>query len=357
MKMDGMMDDAHCWAAVQRRDASYAGAFVYAVQTTGVYCRPGCASRTPRRANVVFFATPAAAAAAGYRPCKRCAPASTPPAAVQQQLVAQACATLAAAEVPPTLDELAAAAGLSPYHFHRLFKRLVGVTPHQYAQAHRRQRLHAALPHAASVTDAVYDAGYPSLGAYYHADTPGMAAQSYRNGGADVAIQYAVVACSLGYVLVAATERGLCRVALGDDAATLADELHALFPRAQQLAPAVAFGVLVAQVVAALDGTRADAPALPLDIQGTAFQQRVWAALQRIPAGSTATYSDIAAAIGQPQAVRAVAQACAANPLAVVIPCHRVLRRDGGLGGYRWGVSRKHALLHREGALPAPPDA
>jgi len=353
--------DALRWAAVRGRDRRAAGAFLYAVRTTGIYCRPGCASRLPRREHVVFFPDRRSAERAGFRPCKRCRPdaAAPDPAA---SAVALACRRIAEAERPPSLAELAAVAGLSPSHFHRLFTRTVGMTPKRYAAAQRRERLAAGLRSDESVTRAIYDAGYGSASRFYEENgrSPalGMAPAAFRAGARGETIRYAVGPSSLGQVLVAATERGICAVELGDDPVALGASVRRRFPRAA-LREDPAFADTLRRVIALIDAPGPDAGAdlardLPLDIRGTAFQARVWAALRQIPPGRTATYAEVAAGIGQPRAARAVAAACAANPLAVAVPCHRVVRGDGGLGGYRWGETRKRLLLQRESAAGSP---
>jgi AraC family transcriptional regulator of adaptative response/methylated-DNA-[protein]-cysteine methyltransferase len=341
--------DADRWAAVVRRDSRADDAFFYAVRTTGVYCRPSCAARSARRENVSFHPTAAAAEAAGFRPCKRCRPNEASLAARQAAAVARACRLIERAERAPSLDELAGAAGLSRYHFHRVFKAITGLTPKGYADARRRERIRDALPRERSVTDAIYAAGYDSNAPFYRGATEalGMPPRAYRAGGAGTTIRFAVGECSLGSILVAATDRGVCAIALGDDPAALVRDLEARFARATLIGADAEFERWVATVIGFVDAPRR-ALDLPLDVRGTAFQQRVWRALAEIPIGATRSYTDIARRIGEPRAVRAVAQACAANPLAVAIPCHRVLRNDGGLSGYRWGVERKRALLERE---------
>ena len=338
-------------AAIRRRDPAADDAFVYAVRTTGVYCRPSCAARPARRENVSFHASNAAAAAAGFRPCKRCRPDEAARAERSAALIALACRRIEQAETAPTLTALAEEAGLSPFHFHRIFKAVTGVTPKAYAVAHRSKRLTTELHSAATVTEALYAAGFNASSRFY-ATAPGrlgMTPTAYREGGAGAAIRFAVGACSLGAILVAATTKGVCAILLGDDPDLLVRDLQDRFPRAGLVGGDADFEAMVAQAVGLVE-----APAigtdLPLDIGGTAFQQRVWEALRAIPAGTTATYTEVATAIGRPAAVRAVAQACAANPLAVAIPCHRVVRLDGALSGYRWGVERKRTLLAREAA-------
>jgi AraC family transcriptional regulator of adaptative response/methylated-DNA-[protein]-cysteine methyltransferase len=337
------------WAAVVARDSSTNGRFVYSVRTTGVYCRPSCAARTPRPENVAFHATGAQAEAAGFRPCKRCKPDQAPLAVQHAAVVAKLCRAIETAEKTPTLDELAARAGMSRYHLHRVFKAVTGLTPRAYAAAHRAKRVRAELDSAPSVTDAIYGAGYNSSGRFYAESNRmlGMTATRYRAGGTGSDIRFAVGLCSLGSILVAASERGVCAIMLGDDPDALLRELQDRFPQANFVGGNAKFERLVARVVGLVEHPRLGLD-LPLDVRGTAFQQRVWQALRAIPAGETATYTEIAKRIGAPTAVRAVAQACAANALAVAIPCHRVVRSDGSLSGYRWGVERKRALIERE---------
>lgn len=339
------------WARVVARDADADGSFVYSVATTGVFCKPSCASRRARPQNVRFHPDAAAARAAGFRPCKRCRPDGGSLAEEHAVLVAAACRRIERDETPPALDDLAREAGMSPFHFHRVFKRIAGVTPKDYAAAQRARRVREALPAAPSVTEALYDAGYNSNGRFYEESERvlGMTPRHYRAGGARQRIRFAIAQCTLGALLVARSERGVCAIALGDDPDALLRELQDRFPRAELLGTDADFDATVARVVAFVEepGLGLD---LPLDIRGTAFQQRVWKALQQIPAGETASYADIAHRIGAPKSVRAVAQACAANTLAVAVPCHRVVRTDGTLSGYRWGIERKRALLEREGA-------
>jgi AraC family transcriptional regulator of adaptative response/methylated-DNA-[protein]-cysteine methyltransferase len=337
------------WAAVQARDVRADGTFFYSVRTTGVYCRPSCGARPARPENVAFHATAAAAERAGFRPCKRCKPDQLSLAAQHATMVTAACRAIELAETTPTLEQLAKPAGLSPFHFHRVFKAVTGLTPKQYAMAHRSRRVRNELAHGASVTEAIFDAGYNASSRFYETadQVLGMTPSSYRAGGADSEIRFAIGECSLGAILVAQSERGVCAILLGDDPDTLAHDLQDRFPKARLIGGDRDYERLIAQVVGFVE-----APAigldLPLDVRGTAFQQRVWRALREIPAGSTASYSEIARRIGSPRATRAVAQACAGNMLAVAIPCHRVVRNDGALSGYRWGVQRKRALLDRE---------
>lgn len=337
------------WARVVARDPQADGRFCYAVRTTGVYCRPSCGSRTPRPENVRFFASAAAAERAGFRPCKRCRPDQPPLAERQAALVAALCRQIEAADTPPSLAELARGAGMSAFHLHRLFKAVTGVTPRAYAAELRARKVRATLGGGGRITDAIYAAGYNSAGRFYQesAHLLGMPPGSFRDGGNRAVIRFAVGECSLGSILVAASERGVCAILLGDDPDALARDLQDRFPKAELIGADAAFEQLVATVVGFVEmpGRGLD---LPLDVRGTAFQQRVWQALREIPAGTTASYAEIAQRIGAPKAVRAVAGACAANALAVAIPCHRVVRSDGGLSGYRWGVERKRALLERE---------
>lgn len=341
--------DQDRWAAVQRRDAAADGSFVYSVRTTGVYCRPSCAARTPRRENVQFHPTPEAAARAGFRACRRCRPDSVGLAAQRAAAVARACRLIEQAEEMPSLDALAKTAGFSRFHFHRIFKSVTGVTPKAYAAASRNRRVRDELSRARSVTEAIYDAGFNSNGRFYAAssDILGMTPTTFRNGGRGEAMRFAVGACSLGSVLVAATRKGVSAILLGDDPEALMRDLQDRFPHATLVGGDESFERLVSRVVGFIDapGQRFD---LPLDVKGTAFQHRVWQALRRIPAGRTVSYADLAKRIGRPAAVRAVAQACAANTLAIAIPCHRVVRSDGSLSGYQWGVDRKRTLLDRE---------
>jgi AraC family transcriptional regulator of adaptative response/methylated-DNA-[protein]-cysteine methyltransferase len=341
--------DAQRWSAVEHRDARADGAFFYSVRTTGVYCRPSCAARLAHRENVAFHRTCADAERAGFRPCKRCRPNEAPQAQRQAAAVAQACRMIEAADAPPALEDLALAVGMSRYHFHRVFKAGTGVTPKAYADARRADRVRAELPKRATVTDAIYEAGFNSNGRFYaHASkTLGMQPRDYRTGGNGASIRFAVGECSLGSILVAATVRGVCAITLGDDPDELVRDLQDRFPSATLTGADAAFERWVATVVGFVEAPRLGLD-LPLDVRGTAFQQRVWRALCEIPPGSTVSYADIATKVGAPKAVRAVAQACAANSLAVAIPCHRVVRKDGALSGYRWGVERKRELLKRE---------
>jgi AraC family transcriptional regulator of adaptative response/methylated-DNA-[protein]-cysteine methyltransferase len=341
--------DALRWRTVLARDHGADGVFVYSVRTTGVYCRPSCPSRAARRENVDFHETCAAAEGAGFRACARCHPNGASQAERDARLVARACRLIEAAETAPTLDGLARSAGLGASRFHRVFKSVTGVTPRAYASAHRAARAEAGLRAGGTITAAIHDAGFNAASRFYEtADARlGMTPSAFRAGGDGARIMFAIGQCSLGAVLVAATAKGVCAILIGDDPDTLVGDLRDRFSRATIIAGDAAFEATVATVIGFVEAPRAEL-ALPLDIAGTAFQQRVWAALRAIPAGTTVSYTDIARAIGQPSATRAVASACGANSIAVAIPCHRVVRADGGLSGYRWGVARKRALLDRE---------
>jgi AraC family transcriptional regulator of adaptative response/methylated-DNA-[protein]-cysteine methyltransferase len=334
------------WQALTGRDRQADGQFWYSVATTGVYCRPGCGARLPRRENVAFYGSRDAAKQAGYRPCKRCRPDE---ADRQAAVVAEACRTIAEAETPPSLQALADAAGLSTFHFHRVFKAATGVTPKAYADAERARRVRDALDRTGTVTEAIYDAGFNSNGRFYEAAPKrlGMTPTRYRAGGTGETVRFAMGQTSLGAILVAATEKGIVAIQFADDPEVLLKDLQDRFPKARLIGDDPDFGEMVAQVVGRVENPSQGID-LPLDVRGTAFQQRVWQALREIPVGETASYSDIAWRIGAPKSVRAVAGACAANDIAVAIPCHRVVRTDGSLSGYRWGVERKRALLDRE---------
>ncbi len=340
--------DDERWNAVRGRDKAADGSFFYSVRTTGVFCRPSCAARLPRRENVAFHPTVQDARVAGFRPCKRCRPDEAAQSERNAAIVTQACRVIQQSDEPPTLDALARAAGLSRFHFHRIFKAQTGVTPKAYADAHRAERIRGELSDGSSVTASIYAAGFNSSGRFYASSSErlGMTPSQFRDGGGGASVRFAVGECSLGSVLVAASEKGVVAIQFGDDADALVRELQDRFPKAKLVGGDEAFERVVALVVGAVE--RPEDMDLPLDVRGTAFQQRVWQALREIPRGATASYADIAARIGQPKAVRAVARACAANAIAVAIPCHRVVRTDGSLSGYRWGVERKRVLLERE---------
>ncbi len=348
---DAPATDLQRWEALTQRDPQADGSFFYAVKTTGVYCRPSCASRPPNRQNVEFFSRWADAEQAGFRACKRCQPNAASPREQRAEAIIRACQLIEASEEPPALKDLAAAVGLSPFYFHRLFKTLVGVTPKQYASVQRQRRLQDGLQPGGSVTQAIYEAGFGSSSGVYAktADLLGMTPAQYKTGAAGVEIRFAIAPCFLGWVLVAATEQGVCAIEFGETPEVLSERLHSRFVKAQLRSADPSFAEWVAQVTAFVAAPSRGLD-LPLDIQGTAFQQRVWKALQAIPPGTTASYAAVAERIGRPTAARAVARACASNPLAVAIPCHRVVRSDGELSGYRWGIERKRALLEREAA-------
>jgi len=341
------LDEAR-WAAVERRDAAWDGRFVLAVSSTGIYCRPSCPARRPRRDRVRFYASPAEARAAGYRACRRCRPdlAADSPAV---DLVRRASTLLRDADGPVTLASLGAQLGVSPTHLQRTFKRLTGVSPREYAAARRDGALRRRLRANASVLDAIFEAGYGSTSRVYERSGAqlGMTPGAYRNGAAGAAISYTTAETPLGTMLVAATERGLCRVILGESAAALEDALAREFPAASRVRDDERIAPMAAALVEQSRG-RQPAAELPLDVRSTAFQRQVWDALRRIPLGSTRSYAQVAASIGRPGAARAVARACASNPVALAVPCHRVVRGDGALGGYRWGVDRKRSLLEAE---------
>lgn len=338
------------WRSVVNRDAQADGTFVYAVKSTGVYCRPSCPSRGAKPQNVTFYANCADAETAGYRACRRCNPKGQSSSAAVAAVVAEACRQIEDAEELPKLDKLAASVGMSPFYFHRQFKAITGLTPKAYGAAHRAKKVRAELAdRKGSVTSAIYGAGFNSNSRFYENSNEvlGMTPSAYKNGGKDADIRFAVGQCSLGAILVARSNKGVCAIALGDDPNGLVRDLQDRFPNANIIGGDREFERLVAEVVGFVEAPRIGL-ALPLDVRGTAFQQRVWQALRGIPAGKTASYAEIARRIGRPKAVRAVAQACGANPIAVAIPCHRVVKNDGVLSGYRWGVERKRALLEKE---------
>lgn len=351
-------DDESRWQAIVKRDRDADGVFYFAVQTTGVYCRPSCPARLAKRKNVRFYSTCEQAERAGFRPCKRCRPKEAPLAERQRDAAARACRLIESADEAPNLTDLADAVGMSRFHFHRVFKMVTGVTPKAYAAAHRAGRVRDELAHGATVTEAIYGAGFNSSGPFYATSTAqlGMTPTAFRAGGDGATIRFAVGECSLGSVLVAASDKGVCAIFLGDDPEALVRDLQNRFPKARLVGGDATFDRWVAETVGLVEQP-ALGLALPLDIRGTAFQMRVWESLRQIPPGSTASYTEIAERIGQPKAARAVAQACAANSLAVAIPCHRVVRRDESLSGYRWGVERKAELLQRERVGVDPEDS
>ncbi|HUE72954.1 MAG TPA: bifunctional DNA-binding transcriptional regulator/O6-methylguanine-DNA methyltransferase Ada [Pirellulaceae bacterium] len=341
--------DRQRWQAVTARVPAADGDFYYSVKTTGVYCRPTCPSRLPRRDNVRFHASCLDAERAGFRPCKRCRPKEDSLARRRAATVERACRTIEEADTMPALDELAQAAGMSRYHFHRVFKAQTGVTPKGYAAAQRVRRVRTELSTRKTITAAIHGAGFNSASRFYEtsAKVLGMTPTTFKSGGDGMTIQFAISQCWLGAILVAATDIGVCAILLGDEPDDLARDLAERFPQARLIGPDAAFAQLVAQVVGFVADPKLGLD-LPLDIRGTAFQQQVWQALQKIPPGTITSYAEIARRIGCPKSARAVGQAVAANPLAVAIPCHRVVRTDGTLSGYRWGVERKDKLQQRE---------
>jgi len=348
---EGEFWQASYWDAVAERDRAMDGVFFYAVVSTGIYCRPSCPSKRPHRQNVVFFRRRAAAERAGFRPCKRCKPETDQQGGPNAQLIEKICRYIDShPDQPVTLETLGRAIGISPFHLQRRFKAATGITPRAYADSRRLLSLKAGLREGHSVTRSLYDAGYGSSSRLYEraAAQLGMTPARYRKQGSGVTIHYTIAPTPIGQMLLAATARGVCSVRFGDSASTLETEIRGEYPQAEIVRDDRALGAQVAALCALLQGESAGS--LPLDIQATAFQRRVWEALQAIPRGATKSYSKIAADIGQPKAARAVARACATNPVAVVIPCHRVVREDGGLGGYRWGIERKKDLLALEGA-------
>ncbi len=337
------------WARIVARDRAADGQFWYSVITTGVYCRPSCPSRTANPQNVQLHDTLAAAKATGFRPCRRCNPDGPSIDGENAAIVANACRLIEQSEEEPSLAELAEAVGRSASYFHRLFKAATGLTPKDYATAHRATKVRDCLTSGNTVTEAIYDAGFNSSGRFYEKSTDmlGMTPTQYRSGGANEDIRFAVGQCSLGAILVASSKKGVASILLGSDPDELVRKLQDRFPKAKLIGADSNYQALVARVVGFVEAPSLGLD-LPLDVRGTAFQQRVWQALQEIPAGQTVSYAEIARRIGAPKATRAVAGACAANKLAVAIPCHRVVRNDGSLSGYAWGVERKRALLDRE---------
>ena len=350
----GVADDPR-WARIVARDKSADGHLWYSVSTTGVYCRPSCPSRVANPGNVQLHDSLEDARATGFRPCRRCKPDGPSIEAEQAALVATACRIIEESEETPALEALAEAVGRSPSYFHRLFKASTGLTPKDYAAAHRARKVREELAAGSSVTAAIYGAGFSSSSRFYEkaSDMLGMAPSRYRAGGADEEIRFAVGQSSLGTILVASSRRGVAAILMGDDPEELVRDLQDRFPKARLVGADPDYETLVACVVGLIErpGIGLD---LPLDVRGTAFQQRVWQALREIPVGETLSYAEVARRIGSPRAVRAVAGACAANTLAVAIPCHRVVRHDGALSGYAWGVERKRALLSREASGAGP---
>ncbi len=342
------MNEEHYWQAVLDRDADYEGDFVYAVKSTGIYCKPTCPSRRPNREQVRFFAEGGTAEAAGFRPCKRCRPDVVQPTDAHVEWVAEACHLLEQEE-NLSLEALAEHFHYSPFYVQKTFKRIVGVSPRQYAEEQRLQRFKQELQAGADIAEAVYAVGYSGSSAVYHNNRArlGMTPKEYQTGGRGTVLAYIVVPCTLGYLLVAGTERGVASVCIGDSSAALIGDLAQEFPEAALVRDDNTLKEWVETITAHLAGTQ-PALELPLDVQATAFQRRVWEALRTIPYGEIRSYSEVAQMIGQPSSVRAVARACATNPTALVTPCHRVVRNDGTLGGYRWGSERKQKLLETE---------
>lgn len=343
-----LTEDAR-WQAVLRHDIRADGQFFYGVRSTGVYCRPSCPSRRPKRENVAFFTSHHDAERAGLRACRRCAPAAASLHDRQVAAIRRACTLIEEAEEPPALKDLAAAVGLSRFHFHRLFKEIVGITPKEYAATHQVKRLQRELEAGAPVAQAIYEAGYGSSSRAYEQThrTLGMTPSKFKAGAVGIRIHYVVTRSALGWLLVAATDRGICTIEFGESAEALAERLRCRFPAATLEEGGAELKAWV-EAVTSFITSPARGLHLPLDIQGTAFQRRVWKALQDIPPGTTVSYTAVAEALGQPGAARAVARACASNAIALAIPCHRVVGRNGELSGYRWGVERKRALLERE---------
>jgi AraC family transcriptional regulator of adaptative response/methylated-DNA-[protein]-cysteine methyltransferase len=338
------------WDAVISRDTNSDGQFVFAVSSTMIYCKPSCPSRRPKRERVEFFPSPDRAEVAGYRACLRCKPRSAGEKNPQVEMVERVCRLLEQeTESPMGLDDLAQAVGSSPSHLQRTFKKIMGVSPRQYAESWRLDQFKKRMKEGADVTTAMYEAGYGSSSRLYEKSAAqlGMTPGAYGRGGASMAINYTIVDCALGKLLVAGTERGLCSVTLGDDESVLEEKLRSEFEGAELNRDPLHLDAAVGAIVEHLNGQLPHLE-LPLDVRATAFQRRVWEELQKIPYGSTRSYGEVAAAIGRPTAFRAVARACATNPVALVVPCHRVVREGGALGGYRWGLDRKKKLLDQE---------
>jgi AraC family transcriptional regulator, regulatory protein of adaptative response / methylated-DNA-[protein]-cysteine methyltransferase len=347
-RSDGVMTDPR-WASVVARNPAADGKFYYSVKTTGVYCRPSCAARLARPENVQFHLTLEAAEKAGFRPCKRCKPNQPSLREEHAATITKICRRIEMSEELPRLSKLAAEAGMSVFHFHRVFKAVTGLTPNAYAKANMAKRVRAKLGESSSVTEAIYDSGFNSNSRFYETSNQllGMTPSEFRAGGSDTDIFFAIGECSLGSILVATSKKGVCAILLGGDPTKLVRDLQDQFPQANLIGNQKQYEAMVAKVVGFVEQPRLGLD-LPLDIRGTAFQQRVWKALREIPAGKTASYAQIAKKIGVPKSVRAVAGACASNSLAVAIPCHRVVRTNGSHSGYRWGVQRKRTLLQRE---------
>lgn len=348
-----VMGEDVCWQAVEAKDARFDGIFVYGVRSTGIYCKPSCPSRRPARARVEFFHSFEAAEASGFRACFRCRPREADAPDPRVRLVLSVCRGIEEREGrAPSLDELSAELGVSPHHLQRTFKSLTGITPRQYAAAHRLRQFKSKIREGEALAAAMYDAGYGSSSRLYEkaSERLGMTPATYRRRGKGMNISYAITDCHLGRLLVAATERGVCSVQFGDRDEELEAALAAEYPAAEIARDDARLGSFSEGLLRHLEGSRPDI-ALPLDLQATAFQLRVWEELRRIPYGSTRSYAEVAEALGRPTATRAVARACATNPVALVTPCHRVVRSGGAAGGYRWGIARKERLLERERSL------
>ncbi|UCC48537.1 MAG: bifunctional DNA-binding transcriptional regulator/O6-methylguanine-DNA methyltransferase Ada [Gemmatimonadota bacterium] len=344
------MDDLSRWETVLARDSTYDGRFVYAVRSTGIYCRPSCPSRRPQREQVKFFPIPEVAERAGFRACRRCRPDLAHASDPLLERVRRVCRFIDEhPEAKRTLAQLAGHVGTSPHHLQRSFKAVLGITPRQYADARRLHRFKRELGNGASVTRALYEAGYGSSSRLYERASSqlGMTPATYRRGGRGARIRHTTTACTLGRLLVAATDRGVCAVSLGDDDASLTAALRDEYPHAEISRDDEGLGRWVEALLSYLDGRCRDVD-LPLDVRATAFQRRVWELLRAIPSGETRSYSEMARQLGAPRAARAVARACASNPVSLIVPCHRAVRADGTPGGYRWGVERKQALLMKE---------
>lgn len=347
-KIAYITDDAR-WQAVIGRDKNADGQFFYAISTTKIYCYPSCPSRLALRSHTLFFENTTTAELAGFRPCKRCKSDQDTPENRDTLIITQACRFIENADVIPSLDTMAQSQNLSRYHFHRLFKSITGVTPRAYAIAHRTAKIRAELTRNTTITNAIYQAGFNGNGRFYATSTKvlGMTATNYKNGGNSETIHYSIGKCSFGSIMIARSEKGICAILIQDDEEPLFDDLKNRFPKATRIEDRSDFKHWLEQVVHFVEAPKKGLE-LPLDIRGTLFQQRVWQLLQTIPLGTTASYTDIATLLGDPKAVRAVARACAANPIALLIPCHRVVRSDGGISGYRWGVENKRTLIVRE---------
>ena len=338
------------WLKLCERDTNGDEDFVYAVRSTGIYCRPGCPSRLPKKENVVFFNTIEQAVKAGFRPCKRCKPDQVPLKKQHADKIAKVCRFIEESEAIPKLDELAEHVQLSPYHLHRMFKAITGLTPKAYAAAHLSREIRHQLTQAGSISDAIYNAGYNSNSRFYESSHQllGMTPSKYRAKGKDTKIYYGIGKSTLGKVLVAQSNVGICAIFLGDDAQQLIQDLHDRFSLAEIIKGNINFKSTLTKVIKFIESPQIGLD-LPLDIRGTVFQQQVWQALRKIPIGETISYKELSEKLGKPKSVRAVASACGANPLAIVIPCHRVIGSNGALSGYRWGLERKSVLLKKEG--------